>query len=52
MILLVRMLAGGHFPGWGLLLAPMLEAALWPVFSVLLLLPQRRAHDPDADRPI
>jgi rod shape-determining protein MreD len=51
-ILLVRVLAGGHFPGWGLLLAPVLEAALWPVFSVLLLLPQRRAHDPDADRPI
>ncbi len=50
--LLVRLLAGGDFPGWSLLIAPLLEALLWPVVSVLLLLPQRQAPDPDANRPI
>lgn len=48
----VRLLAGGAYPGPALLLAPVLEAALWPVVSVLLLLPQRRAHDPDENRPL
>ena len=28
------------------------EAALWPVASVLLLMPQRRPADPDDTRPI
>jgi rod shape-determining protein MreD len=48
----VRMLAGGIFPGFTILLAPPLEALLWPVVSVLLLAPQRRAPDPDANRPL
>ena len=48
----VRMAAGGTFPGLLILLAPMLEALLWPLVSVLLLLPQRRAPDPDAHRPL
>ncbi|NCT84486.1 MAG: rod shape-determining protein MreD [Comamonadaceae bacterium] len=50
--LLVRMLVGGMWPGWSLLLAPVFEALLWPVASVLLLAPQRRAPDPDANRPL
>jgi rod shape-determining protein MreD len=50
--LAIRMLAGGAFPGATVLLAPVLEAALWPVVSVLLLMPQRRAHDPDENRPL
>jgi rod shape-determining protein MreD len=50
--LAIRMLAGGAFPGPWFLLAPVLEAALWPVVSVLLLLPQRRAPDPDENRPL
>ena len=50
--LAIRMLAGGAFPGPMILLAPVLEAALWPVVSVLLLLPQRRAPDPDENRPL
>ena len=50
--LAIRMLAGGIFPGPSFLLAPVLEAALWPVVSVLLLLPQRRAPDPDKNRPL
>ena len=28
------------------------EAALWPVASMLLLMPQRRPADPDDTRPI
>ena len=50
--LAVRMLAGGVFPGFSLLLSPVIEAVLWPVVSVLLLAPQRRAPDPDANRPL
>jgi rod shape-determining protein MreD len=50
--LAIRMLAGGAFPGPTVLLAPVLEAMLWPVVSVLLLLPQRRAPDPDENRPL
>jgi rod shape-determining protein MreD len=50
--LLVRLVAGGAFPGWGLLLAPLVEAALWPLASTLLLAPQRRAPDPDENRPL
>jgi rod shape-determining protein MreD len=50
--LLIRMVGGGAFPGWPVLLAPLLEATLWPVVSVMLLAPQRRAPDPDANRPL
>ena len=50
--LAIRMLAGAPFPGSAVLLAPVIEAALWPVVSVLLLLPQRRAPDPDENRPL
>ncbi len=50
--LAVKMLAGGSFPGWDMMLAPLLQAALWPVASVLLLVPQRRAPDPDVNRPL
>jgi len=48
----VKMLAGGDFPGLGIFLAPLIEALLWPVASVMLLAPQRRAPDPDANRPL
>lgn len=50
--LTVRMFAGGTFPGLWMLLAPVIEALLWPVASVVLLAPQRRAPDPDANRPL
>jgi len=50
--LAVRMMVGGHFPGFSMLLAPLLDALLWPLANVLLLLPQRRAPDPDANRPL
>lgn len=51
-VLAAQMLGGGVFPGFSLFLAPLLESVLWPVVSVLLLLPQRRAPDPDANRPL
>ncbi len=50
--LAVRMAAGDMFPGWSLLLAPVFEALLWPVATLLLLAPQRRAPDPDQNRPL
>lgn len=50
--LVVRLLAGGGFPGWNLLFAPLIEALLWPIASILLLLPQRRPPDPDENRPL
>ena len=50
--LIVRMIAGGMFPGWELLLAPLFESLLWPVATWLLLAPQRRAPDPDQNRPL
>jgi rod shape-determining protein MreD len=48
----VRLLAGGMFPGWSSLLAPLFEALLWPLTVLLLLAPQRRAPDPDQNRPL
>ncbi len=50
--LLVRMGSGGIFPGWTVFVAPFIEAALWPLVSIVLLAPQRRAPDPDANRPL
>ena len=50
--LMVRMMSGALFPGWPIFLAPLLEAVLWPVVSVFLLAPQRRAPNPDANRPL
>lgn len=47
-----RMIAGGAFPGFWILLAPILESLLWPVASVLMLIPQRRTPNPDAHRPL
>lgn len=41
-VLLVRLAAGHAFPGWALLVGPLLGAALWPALSWLLLMPQRR----------
>lgn len=49
---LIRLIAGGSFPGWNLWLAPLLEALLWPVASWVLLAPQRRPPDPDENRPL
>ncbi len=50
--LLVRLASGGAFPGWSLLAAPALESLLWPIAAWFLLAPQRRAPDPDENRPL
>lgn len=50
--LTVRLATGDPFPGWSLFVAPLLETLLWPVVSVILLAPQRRAPDRDANRPL
>lgn len=50
--LLVRLAAGGMFPGWSMWLAPLFQTLLWPVAALLLLAPQRRAPDPDQNRPL
>jgi rod shape-determining protein MreD len=40
--LLVRVVSGNDFPGWAMFIGPLAGAALWPLVSWLLLLPQRR----------
>ena len=50
--LAVRLVAGDMFPGWWILVAPAFEALLWPLVTLLLLAPQRRAPDPDQNRPL
>ena len=47
-----RLIVGGMFPVWAVMLAPLFEAALWPLVVWLLLAPQRRAPDPDVNRPL
>ncbi len=49
---LLRVAVGGEFPGWIFLVAPVVEALLWPLVSYLLLVPQRRAPDSDENRPL
>ena len=50
--LIARLLSGAAVPGFLLVLAPLIEAVLWPVVSVILLVPQRRTPNPDAHRPL
>jgi len=48
---LLGWLGGGVSPGRELLLAPLLEAALWSPASWLLLRPQRKPPEPDDEHP-
>ncbi len=50
--LLVRLLSGGAMPAWSFWISPLLQALLWPLASIVLLMPQRRAPDPDLNRPL
>lgn len=50
--ILIRLAAGAPFPGWPLFAGPLIAAALWPVVTALLLLPQQRPVDADETRPI
>lgn len=46
-VLAIRMLAGSDFPGYRYFVGSFVAAALWPMLSVVLKLPQRTR--PDAD---
>jgi len=46
-VLLVRAMAGADFPGYAYFLGSIAGAALWPVLTHLLKLPQRPRPDPD-----
>ncbi len=48
----VRLATGADFPGWSIAIGPLVGAALWPLVSTLLLLPQRRQQEPDPARPL
>lgn len=48
----VRIAAGGLFPGWSFIIPPLLQAMMWPLVTLILLAPQRRAPDPDKHRPL
>lgn len=50
--LLLRVISGGTLPGIEGLIAPLIEAALWPFATWILLAPQRRPPDPDENRPL
>jgi rod shape-determining protein MreD len=45
-----RFFFSGDTTDFFVLLAPIVEAALWPLLSFILLMPQRRSPDPDATR--
>ncbi len=47
-----RLIVHDAWPHWSQLLAPFLQAALWPLVGAVLLAPQRRAFDPDNIRPL
>jgi rod shape-determining protein MreD len=49
---LVRLAAGAELPGWQVLIGPLVGAALWPLVSYLLLIPQRRPVEPQEPRAL
>jgi len=48
----VRMAVGADFPGWIILVGPLIGAVLWAPVSALLLLPQRQPPEPEEARPM
>ena len=50
--LVIQLLVTGKSPDWFYFSESLVSALLWPVVSVLLLAPQRRAVDRDENRPI
>jgi len=50
--LIVRFVVSGKFPGWFYFIESIVSALLWPVVTIILLAPQRRAVDKDHTRPI
>ncbi|HZR70003.1 MAG TPA: rod shape-determining protein MreD [Burkholderiales bacterium] len=52
LMLLVRMAAGGAYPGLAYFIGPVIAGALWPVATYVLLIPQRRPRHSDEPRSI
>jgi rod shape-determining protein MreD len=50
--MVVRFIVAGKFPGWFFFIESVVAALLWPLATMLLLAPQRRAVDKDHTRPI
>lgn len=50
--LVVRLVVGGSFPGWMMLVESLTATLLWPFVTWLLLAPQRRATNRDDTRPL
>jgi rod shape-determining protein MreD len=50
--LVVQSMVSGKLPGWDYFAPSLVTALIWPVVSILLLAPQRRAVDRDENRPI
>jgi rod shape-determining protein MreD len=50
--LLVRMATGAELPGWSIVVGPLVGAVLWPLVSILLLMPQRMPASVDETRAI
>ena len=50
--LAVRMMPGVEFPGLLYVVGPFIAAALWPLLTFILLLPQYQPIEHDANRPI
>lgn len=50
--LLMRLLAGGEFPGWGYLIGPVIATLIWVPVTFLLLLPQYQPVERDENRPL
>ncbi len=50
--LTLRFSLSGAWPSWALIFAPIVESLLWPLATAVLLMPQKRSPDPDANRPL
>jgi rod shape-determining protein MreD len=50
--LLMRLVVGADFPGWGYFIGPFIGALLWFPMTFVLLLPQYRPVEQNPDRPI
>lgn len=50
--MIVRMAVGAGFPGWTFFLSSFTCTLLWPLTEFVLLAPQRRSADHDANRPL
>ena len=51
-ILAIRLIAGGAYPGAMYFASSVVAAALWPTATFIFLAPQRRPADKDENRPI